>query len=185
MRKILSTVLALIMLLSLCAPVFTASAAEEFTKVEKWNLALGDEIAVNFYVSVANPVSDDAVMVVTDGYGTQQYPVLAAEKDDCGNYKFTARLAAAQLADTITLQLHDGENLGEIHTYTALDYAKFIMSGSYCESTKALVKAMLNYGAAAQNYFNYNTENLANAGYESTETVEVPVAYDSFHHPFL
>jgi hypothetical protein len=33
---------------------------------------------------------------------------------------------------------------------------------------------MLNYGAAAQTYFGYNTENLSNAGFESTETVEIP-----------
>ena len=29
---------------------------------------------------------------------------------------------------------------------------------------KELVRAMLNYGAAAQQYFNYNVGNLANEG---------------------
>ncbi len=174
LKKILSAVLVFVMLLSLCAPVFPASAADELTKVSQWNLVLGDEIAANFFVSVSDAVSDDAVMVVADGYGAQQYPLSAAEKDDSGNYVFTARLAAAQLADSITLQLHDGENVGSVHTYTAVDYAKSVLTGNYGDSTKTLVKAMLNYGAAAQNYFNYNTENLANAGYESTETVEIP-----------
>ena len=174
LKKILSTVLMLVMLLSLCAPVFSISAAEELSTIKKWNLVLGDEIAANFYVNVSDAVSDSAVMHVTDGYGIQQYPLSAAEKDNSGNYIFTARLAAAQLSDTITLQLHDGANVGTAHTYTAVDYAKSVLIGNYGESTKALVKAMLNYGAAAQTYFGYNTENLSNAGFESTETVEIP-----------
>ena len=175
LKKILSAVLTIVMLLSLCAPAFPVSAAEELTTIKKWNLILGDEIAANFYVNVSDAVSDSAVMHVTDGYGTHQYALTAAKKDDNGNYIFTARLAAAQLTDTITLQLYDGENVGAVHTYSAVDYAKSVMNGSYSESTMALVKAMLNYGAAAQSYFKYNTENLANAGYESTESVEVPV----------
>ena len=174
LKKILSAVLTIVMLLSLCAPAFPVSAAEELTTIKKWNLILGDEIAANFYVNVSDAVSDSAVMHVTDGYGTHQYALTAAKKDDNGNYIFTARLAAAQMADTISLQLHDGDNVGTAHAYTAVDYAKLILNGNYGESTKALVKAMLNYGAAAQNYFDYNVENLANQGYEATEDVEIP-----------
>lgn len=37
-----------------------------------------------------------------------------------------------------------------------------------------MVKAMLNYGAKAQTYFDYNADNLANAGYELTEQVQLP-----------
>lgn len=174
MLKLISAVLAVMLMLSLCAGVFSVSAAEDLATVEKWNLILGDEIGAQFYVSVADSVSADAVMSVTDGYGTHNYPISAAQKDDSGNYIFTANLAAAQMADTITLQLHDGENVGTAHSYNVVDYADYILSGEYGDSTKALVKAMLNYGAAAQTYFNYNTENLANAGYESTEVVEIP-----------
>ncbi len=174
MQKLLSAVLAVMLMLSLCAGIFSVSAAEDLATVEKWNLILGDEIGAQFYVSVADSVSADAVMSVTDGYGTHNYPISAAQKDDSGNYIFTANLAAAQMADTITLQLCDGENVGTAYSYNVVDYADYILSGEYGDSTKALVKAMLNYGAAAQTYFNYNTENLANAGYESTEVVEIP-----------
>ncbi len=173
-KKLISAVLAVMLMLSLCAGIFSVSAAEEMTTVKNWNLILGEEIGAKFYVSVADSVSADAVMAVTDGYGTHNYPISAAQKDSNGNYIFAANLAAAQMADTITLQLHDGENVGTAHSYNVVDYADYILSGEYGDSTKALVKAMLNYGAAAQTYFNYNTENLANAGYESTETVEIP-----------
>ena len=98
LKKILSAVLTLVMLLSLCAPVFGVSAAEELTTVKNWNLILGDEIGAMFYVDIAESVSADAVMYVTDGYGVQQYPISAAQKDKDGNCIFTARLAAAQAA---------------------------------------------------------------------------------------
>ena len=148
--------------------------ADFLTRVEQWNLVLCDEIAASFCVSVPGTVSADAVMYVTDGYGTHQYPLSDADQDVSGNYIFTARLAAAQLSDIITLQLRDGEAQGPAHTYTAVEYADTVLQGEYSDSTKALVKAMLNYGAAAQNYFAYNTDNLANSGYEDSDTVEIP-----------
>ena len=42
--------------------------------------------------------------------------------------------------------------------------------------TKAMVKAMLNYGAKAQVYFNYNADadKLANVGYEESNFTAVP-----------
>ena len=123
-HKMLCALMVLMLMVTLVVPAFSVSAAEELTTVKGWNLILGDQIGANFYVSVADSVSADAVMYVTDGSGTHQVALSAAQKDSDGNYIFTAKLAAAQMADTITLQLHDGENVGAVHTYTAVDYAK-------------------------------------------------------------
>ena len=62
---------------------------------------------------------------------------------------------------------------GTEYSYTVRDYAKYILDSKngYGEDTIGLVKAMLNYGAYAQLYFNYNTDTLANAGYETTEAI--------------
>ena len=175
MQKLLSAVLGIAILMCLCAPVASVFATgEELTEVTQWNLVLGDQISANFHIRISQSVSSSAVMNVTDGYGTTSYAIADAEKDASGNYVFTARLPAAQLTDTITLQLRDGENVSTAHSYCAVDYAKNIMNSDSSDSTKTLVKAMLNYGAAAQNYFNYNTGNLANTGFESTEEVEIP-----------
>ena len=46
--------------------------------------------------------------------------------------------------------------------YSAVTYADHILNGDYSDSDKALVVAMLNYGAAAQMFFGYNTDNLVN-----------------------
>ena len=46
------------------------------------------------------------------------------------------------------------------------------MIGSYGDSTKALVKAMLNYGAEAQKYFGYKTAALMNNGFNGDAVYE-------------
>ena len=173
-QKALSALLVVVMILGVCAPICRVSAANELTTVKKWNLTLSDQIGANFYVSISDSVSADAVMNVTDGYGTTAYSLGSVPKDAEGNYIFTASLAAAQMGDTVSLQLQDGDQVGQLHTYRAVDYARTVLSGNYGESTKALVKAMLNYGAAAQTYFGYNADALVNEGYESTENVEIP-----------
>ena len=104
LHRMLSVVLAFVMVLSFCTPFMDVFAAsEELTEVKQWNLVLGDEIAANFYVSVSDHVSSEAIMNVTDGYGTTSYNLNGTQKDENGNYIFTARMAAAQMGDTITL----------------------------------------------------------------------------------
>lgn len=177
--KALSVLLTLVLMLGICAPFCCLAAEDELTVVKKWNLILSDQIGVNFYVSISESVSANAVMNVTDGDGTTAYSIGSVPRDAEGNYIFTANLAAAQLADTVSLQIKDGDKVGEMHSYCAVDYARTILTENYDDSTKALVKAMLNYGAAAQKYFDYNVNNLANAGNEVAETVEIPAVNDS------
>ena len=47
-------------------------------------------------------------------------------------------------------------------SYSALDYAKNVLAKSNDVKLKQLVVAMLNYGAEAQKFFGYDTENLMN-----------------------
>lgn len=177
MRKISLFFLITVLVLTTC--VFAVGAENaELTTVDSWNLTLTDEIAANFYVNIADGVASDATMKVTDGYGTWYYPVTDAEQDQKGNYIFTARIAAAQMTDTISLQLVSGKEVGTVHTYCAADYGRYIMDNSNSDSTKALVLAMLNYGARAQLYFEHNTDNLANAGYVTDCTADMPASAD-------
>ncbi len=54
---------------------------------------------------------------------------------------------------------------------TVVDYALGIINGEYDDEDKALIKAMLNYGAYAQIEFNYNTDKLANEFMDEAEKV--------------
>lgn len=173
-KKLISATLVLMLMVSLCTPVFNVSAAEGLSMVTQWNLVLCDNIAANFHIRVADSVSTNATIHVSDGYGTTEYPLELLSKDENGDYIVTAYLAAAQMADPIVVQLHDGDTQGEEHTYNAVDYAHYILDGAYSANTKSMVKAMLDYGAAAQYYFDYNTENPANYGLETVETADIP-----------
>ena len=79
---------------------------------------------------------------------------------------------------TIKAQIIDGEEDGDIYEYTVKDYAKTIITdtaGRYSDSTKALVKAMVNYGTAAQTQFCFNTDNPVNLILEESDRVTAPL----------
>lgn len=125
--------------------------------VSTWNISLGDKIGVNF---VMNLDSTDVVCVIGDN---ELATTVTANED--GTYTVSAAVAAAQMTMPITMKV-DGETLAR--TYTVRGYADVILAGDYSEETKTLVKAMLNYGAASQNVFGINTDNLANANIDVT-----------------
>ena len=142
-----------------------------------YNISLGGDVAMNFrytaldpaflekhpeaYVLVSVPERDDVKMYFKD-----------APVDSAGRYVFTVHLAACELRDTVTLRAiySDGE-MGKIHSYSVRDYADVILADEKYEQAYPgiirLVTAMLNYGAAAQVFFDHNAGNLANSGVEA------------------
>ncbi len=142
--------------------------------IVSWNLALGDDLNLNFYVKADPSIVYDGYVNITVGEGNAtQHKISQAAQDADGNYIFSANVAAAQMTDVIKLQFSIGEEKGAVHTYSVRQYADTILVGDYDEELKALVKEMLNYGGKAQLYFNYNTQNLANKGI-TVEEATVP-----------
>ena len=146
--------------------------------VISWNLALGDDLSLNFYVKAEQSILSDGYVSITVGEGDAAlHKISEAAQDAEGNYIFSVNVAAAQMTDAIKLQFSIGEEKGAVHTYSVRQYADTILAGDYDEELKALVKEMLNYGGKAQLYFNYNTENLANKGI-TVEEATVPTEND-------
>lgn len=173
--KFFCAALACALLFSVCplaAPVF---AEEVLTQVETWNVALADEMLTSFYVRISEEPGD-GVLNVKDGYGVAEYSVEQIEKTPEGLYRITARTAATQMTDPITLQFASASQTGEQHSYTVAQYARTRLQEMIGAEETELLTAMLNYGAAAQEYFHYQTDDLANAGYESAQTPEIPQA---------
>ncbi|MCR5811164.1 MAG: leucine-rich repeat domain-containing protein, partial [Lachnospiraceae bacterium] len=88
---------------------------------------------------------------------------------ESGRYKFGyAGIAAAEMGDEIHATLHaikdDVEYISGEDVYSIKIYA-YNMLSKYSSNTKlcTLLVDMLNYGAAAQTYFGYNTSNLVNS----------------------
>ena len=93
----------------------------------------------------------------------------------------TEGIPAKNMADTVYFKVYARMNDGvyvysQIAGYNAVAYAKTVLNGSN-DTAKALVVAMLNYGAAAQQYFSYDTENLMNA-FLAAEQQALVDAYD-------
>ena len=165
---------------SACKDSYKDSYTAPLTNVDSWGLTLGSDLIVKFHIYVDSSIRAGAKVQVTVADNTEAY--------DTKNLAFTQNLcqvsvgvAAAQMADTITVKLINGsESL--TRTYTVLSYAKTILSGNYDDATKALVREMLNYGAAAQTYFGYKTDTLATAGVTGMEAAgkdSVPAAAET------
>ena len=136
------------------------------------SMTLGDNLDMNFYVAAdETDVDNTYVQLTAGGESLLLQPEIT---DAAGNYKFTVELAAAQMTEEVTFTLLVGETVIETGTYTVRRYADAILAGEYDETVKELVRSMLHYGAAAQNYFNYHTENLANADLEPAAFTAVP-----------
>jgi len=90
---------------------------------------------------------------------------------------------AKYLGDTVYLavyaKLADGTYAySKLAPYSAVQYATNQLKNSTDAKLKQLVAAMLNYGAAAQSHFGYNTGNLANSTLTAAQKA-LPTAYNS------
>ena len=145
--------------------------------VKSWNLSLGDCIGMNFRVKLDDSLVDQTVIELSTADTFLTYPAAQAVQDEqTGEYCVSISLAAAQMTETVTLRLLADGNAYETKTYSVREYVDYILSDAngFDEKTKLLVRDMLHYGAAAQTYFGYNTENLANAGISAGEEAQVP-----------
>lgn len=133
------------------------------------SLSLDGNIGVNFYMELNN-VPATAYMQFTLPNGTIEKIAIPKTATEYG-YCFTAKVAAKEMTADIKAQmfLEDGTAISDEYIYTVEDYAKVILNGEYSEETKALVKAMLRYGAYAQMYFksSHSGTTLPNDGLEA------------------
>ena len=142
------------------------------------SLSLGGDIGVNFFIDLNGQDPNDLHAVFTWGAGqtqTVQLSTLTAISDGStvdGCYKLTALVAAKEMTDEITVKVYKGDEQVSEDRYSVASYARRIIDNQNGEFSdlanytelKALCEAMLVYGAKAQTQFNYNIDNLADAG---------------------
>ena len=126
-------------------------------------MELSDEIAQSetAYMQFTIPTGDKTeteTVLVSD----------ALQQDGC--YRFNCNVAAKEMTSDIKAQVIDPESgrQGTVYTYSIKNYADTLLAHtkdnwSYRKAAP-LVKTMLNYGAAAQIYFDKTSTGLANAG---------------------
>ena len=165
-RKIVSFILALSMLVSIFALLPVASAAEGEIKLAGTDVTLTDGILLNFYIE-----ADESL-------GVTNAELVEREGNKC--YKITKELAAKEMLDEVSVQFMNGETpVGEEFTSSVFAYAAKILGGEYNDETKALVNAMINYGAAAQNFFEYNDDSVVGEPVTDTSALEAAEVADA------
>ena len=133
------------------------------------SITIDGSIGVNFYMTLGDNVlsnADTAYMQFTVNGKTQKVKISEASRAE-DYYIFRCNVVAKEMTDTITAQIYlsEGNPDGDAYTYTVRDYAVYILDHQsvYGKAVVDVVNEMLNYGAAAQIYFNYNTSDLANS----------------------
>ena len=158
---------------------FTAEYASESPAVSLYgrSITLKDNIDVNYYMEMSDSVFEhDAYLEFKIGGQTYKLNASdAAEVNENGKtlYKFSCPVNAAQMSDTIETRIVIDNKTEEEYLYSVKEYATELLSKSneYPEETIKLVKALLNYGTAAQSFFKYNTGKPANAILSDTDKI--------------
>lgn len=176
MRKQTKTqrILALLLCALLTVSMLSLSAfAEENSPFQGTSVTLGSNLLVNFYAQVTD--TQNASMHFTVGGSTQTVPVVEAQQIEDGLYLFSCPIAPTQMTDTVQATLTDSGKTYQSAT-SVQDYAKALFASRQWDLLAAneIMNATLSYGAAAQQYFGYRTDDLADAGYEQDATGVIP-----------
>ena len=131
------------------------------------NVALGNTLNMNFFITKGDISGTDYYAEIThyaeDGTVTHTIPFDQWEERTDYWVVTLDGLAARQMADNVDIVIYhsNGVQASVLATDSIRSYAMRILEGQNAK-TKALLVDMLNYGAAAQVYFGYNEDDLAN-----------------------
>ena len=144
------------------------------------SLTLEGAIRLNFFFDIddallANPDAKVQFTFPNDNGGTDTVYIPLSEGILTNKGRmYTKEIFAKQMTDMVEAKVIasiDGTDYKSMTgTRSAAEYARQILNGALQDTMpeadyvklKSLVSAMLNYGAAAQIYFSYHTDNLAN-----------------------
>lgn len=159
---------------SVCGETVTQTLPMLIGEVAQWNIALQDDFEVKLYLQVSESIQSTAQVKLSVGKQTTTRNIAELEKTEDGYFLLRVALTATQMNETITVQVISGDTLGEESSYTVRQYCDTVLADESKSQYHALIKEMLNYGAMAQLYFGYDTENLVNEGITGVATEEIP-----------
>jgi len=160
------------------AETVAATAETPAVYIESKNVAYSESLYLLFAVSYEgfDRAENDIMMLfwdkeqtdytVANGTGVTTQYVETINGKDCKIF-YSRGIAAKEMAESIYCRAYaevDGEiYYSDVEKYSVVDYVYEMREGSLTANQEAAFTAMLDYGAAAQNLFAYNTDRLANA----------------------
>ncbi len=146
-------------------------ADKEYTFAnDEFSITVADEIDLNIYVEdtgniVALEVTNFDLETEDTTHGTVTYSGSELAALLSGNqYKVRVPLAPAQIRDRIQVKVitNDGNtgdgSVGRVITKSVADYCDDILASGMDQNIKDLAQSVLDYGKAASDYFDYNTD---------------------------
>lgn len=129
-----------------------------------YSLTLTGNIGVNFFMNLSSIALADENAKVQFSYANKTMEVPLGEGEYTNNgYRFTCEVPAKDMSSEITCKVVTSTQESQEFKYSVKEYAEYILANSDTYWNEYdIVRSMLNYGAAAQTYFGYNTDNLAN-----------------------
>ena len=143
------------------------------------NMELGEKLDMNLYFrsdvvfghyaydstqKATKWVNDAPVAKITYAGASEPVTGTVTLTDSNGYMVDVDGIAAKNMADEFTVDLYDADgNLIESVTESVRDYAARVLDDEDKADAHQLMADMLAYGAAAQKYFGYNTEDLADS----------------------
>ena len=164
---------------------FCQCGAQEAAYLYSYSLSLKGNIAINYYMHLAEEILADETafmrFTLADGQ-VIEIPVSQAipqTRSSDTYYVFSCAVDAKEMTDVVKAQFFYGDCATQEYGYNVQSYAEYMLENETDEKLLALVKALLHYGSAAQTHFGYNTGNLADAELEAPDYSAVTIpSYD-------
>ena len=170
LKTFVSVILALIMLIPQC--IIFADTQNLFA-ISGTTMTLGSNLSLDFAIDIRKLTGTDNYAVMTieyaDGKPSDTITIPQSEWKQYSGKIYTARfqgMAAKQMNDVVTVIFYNskGQQLTIEKSDSIESYAIRMLNDSAAsnEKLRSVYVDMLNYGAAAQIQFGYDTSNLAN-----------------------
>lgn len=164
---------------------FCQCGAQEAAYLYSYSLSLKGNIAINYYMHLAEEILADETafmrFTLADGQ-VIEIPVSQAipqTRSSDTYYVFSCAVDAKEMTDVVKAQFFYGDCATQEYGYNVQSYAEYMLENETDEKLLALVKALLHYGSAAQTHFGYNTGDLADAELEAPDYSAVTIpSYD-------
>ena len=139
-------------------------------KITQAMLSLNGDIGVTVGITIPTEYTGEGyhMYITSPRQAAKECNIASAYDKANGMYLFSYNVAAKEMTDDIdfTLKSASGETVYTESISVRKIALSYLSDSSTYDKEIPLVKAMLNYGAYAQEYFGYRTETLANAEYE-------------------
>ena len=142
------------------------------------NVTLKDSTDMNLSLSELADGKDIGDFRIEYSYRGKDFEITPESANDIITL---ASCAAKELCDSVNVKIYYKDACIKDKTISQKEYCETIINDNYDDNTKALCKALLNFGAAAQTYFGYNSDNPANSSCNDDENIDALTVAENYN----